>query len=932
MTEMPAELLGTGPHAKTILHRLSATASLSVGLHAEALEAARRARRGASAAEGASLAVTEAEALGALQRHREALGVASRALARRPLDRDVAARLRIVKGQALWMLGRVGAGVSEVRRAAAEAETPLSRAAAHESLGYLAWKEHDLASAEQHLFRAWDLYAECGHVEGLVGTLAKKGGLLQSAGRFEEALRTHTRRVEMASTTTRLDALALAYGDRGDLLANLGRWDEARRDLERASELFHRVSDPREVTLAGISLAMVDLAAGDLAGARRAAERARRSPVLEDGSPRHRAEHLLLVSDIELTSGDAGAADHAAVEALSLFSLVRDREGDCRSRVRRAHALLGMGRPEEALREARRAVRSAPGNRSDLTVLATLALGRVLLRGRRRQARQAFEGLLRCTARPWLVRVARLGLALASASSREDDDVRAAVAALERWGDRRILAFVLSDVDEILGSPAGPRVLPAPKAEAAPPSLCVDARVLLEAALASAQDGDWPDRFSRTMQAVRPALPWWRAAWVRGDGGVELRGDLERPIQLAETDPARAICRMAGQPRAVDLRERPWSECPIVVRHGLTLATVAPAGPQGTLYVDFRSDEPEPHASRIALAWGIARMLAGVASGDEVEPTSGEAEFPEIVGRTPAMKALFAAMSRVAASDAPVHVFGETGTGKEKVARALHARSRRVRGPFVALNASTLTDELFESELFGHVRGAFTGAVADRRGHVAEAEGGTLFIDEVADLTLRGQAKLLRFLQDREYRRVGESVLHRADVRVVTAANAPLEDLVRQKAFREDLMYRLNAIVLTLPPLRERGGDVALLARHFVKHAAAREGRAVPALRPEVVRLLEEWSWPGNVRELENEMQRLVVMAGAGPVAVEHLSARLQGRPGPSPGSLRHALQGVEREAIRKALERHGGNRSRTAAHLGVTRQALLGKMKRLGI
>jgi len=928
---LPAEFLRRGPRAKAALHRLSATASLSVGLHAEALDAARRARRGSSAAEGALLAVTEAEALCGLQRHREALGVASRALARRPLDRDVAARLRIGRGQALWMLGRIGPGVAAVRRAAADAETPLTQAAAHETLGHLAWKDQDLDAAKQHLARAWDLYSRCRHVEGLVGTLGKEGGLLLSAGRFDEALDTYARRVEFASTTTRLDALALAHNDRGDLLLNLGRWDEARRDLERASELFRRLSDPREVTLAGLNLAMLELAAGNLAGARQAAERARGNPGPEDGSPRHRAERWLFVSDIDLASGDAEAADRAAVEALALFSLVRDREGDCRSRVRRAHALLARGRPDEALREARGAVRGAPTGQGYLRALAALALGRVLLRGRRKEAREAFEGLAQCGARPGLVHVARLGRALASASSREDEDVRAAVADLEQWGDRRILSFALSDVDEILGPAAAPRVELAARVEPTP-SLCADATALLEAALASDGDGDWPGRFEGAMRAVRPALPWWRAAWVRGAEGLELRDDFERPRPLAESDPATTLARLARGPLRVDLRERPWSECAIRVRHALAVALLAPAGSEGTLYVDFREQEGATDASRLGLVCALARLLVGKASPEAAEPPAREAEFPEIVGRSPGMRALYASMSRVAASEAPVHVFGETGTGKEKVARALHARSRRARRPFVALNASTLTDELFESEMFGHVRGAFTGAVTERRGHVAEAEGGTLFLDEVTDLTPRGQAKLLRFLQEGEYRRLGDSALQRADVRLITAANVPLEEKVRRGLLREDLMYRLNAIVLTLPSLRERGADVLLLARHFLRQAAAREGRPAPVLRPEIVRLLEAWSWPGNVRELENEMQRLVVMAGAGPVSVEDLSSRIPRQRAPGASSLRHALQGFEREAIREALGRLGGNRAQTAAHLGVTRQALLGKMKRLGL
>jgi DNA-binding NtrC family response regulator len=306
--------------------------------------------------------------------------------------------------------------------------------------------------------------------------------------------------------------------------------------------------------------------------------------------------------------------------------------------------------------------------------------------------------------------------------------------------------------------------------------------------------------------------------------------------------------------------------------------------------------------------------------------------FPELVGRGPAMQALFADMSRVTDTEVSVHVFGETGTGKEKVAVAIHRRSRRGGGPFVAVNASSLSDELFEAEMFGHVRGAFTGAVATREGYVARAEGGTLFFDEVAELTSRGQAKLLRFVQEKEYRRLGESETRRANVRVLSAANVDLEARVAAGLFREDLMYRLRPIVLALPPLRERGSDVALLARHFVRLAARREGVPVPLLPPEVMGALAAYAWPGNVRELENEMSRLVVLAGRGPIRREHLSPRLLD-PAPDPRScLRDARRRFEREFVARALARNGGNRTRTACELGLTRQALVAKIRRLGL
>jgi two-component system, NtrC family, response regulator HydG len=315
-----------------------------------------------------------------------------------------------------------------------------------------------------------------------------------------------------------------------------------------------------------------------------------------------------------------------------------------------------------------------------------------------------------------------------------------------------------------------------------------------------------------------------------------------------------------------------------------------------------------------------------------VPAPSAAAGFPELVGHGPAMQALFAEMARVTDSELAVHIFGETGTGKERVAVAIHRRSRRCAGPFVAVNASSLSDELFEAEMFGHVRGAFTGAVAAREGYVARAEGGTLFIDEVAELTARGQAKLLRFVQEKEYRRVGESETRRANLRILSAANVDLERRVAAGQFRDDLMYRLRPIVLTLPPLRERDGDVIMLARHFVRLAAQREGLTPPVLPPEVARALVSYSWPGNVRELENEMSRLVVLAGRGPILREHLSPRLCAPAADPRSPLRDARQRFEREFVARALSRNGGNRTRTACELGLTRQALVSKIRRLGL
>ena len=306
--------------------------------------------------------------------------------------------------------------------------------------------------------------------------------------------------------------------------------------------------------------------------------------------------------------------------------------------------------------------------------------------------------------------------------------------------------------------------------------------------------------------------------------------------------------------------------------------------------------------------------------------------FPEILGRSPAMLRLFDAMARVAGHDVSVHIHGETGTGKERVARALHGRSPRRSGPFVPVNAAGLSDELFEAQLFGSARGAFTGAVADRPGHVAVAEGGTLFLDELAELSLAGQAKLLRFLQEREYQRVGETQLRRANVRLLTATNVDLVRRVADGRFRQDLLFRLNVVTLVVPPLRERGDDAVLLGRHFLEAAARTARRPCPLAGPDFWRAVRDLPWPGNVRQLEHEMSRLVLLSGEGSVAREHLSAELGQSRTLSRLPLRSALASFERDYLTRMLESHGGVRVATAAALGITRQALHAKMRRLRI
>ena len=319
-------------------------------------------------------------------------------------------------------------------------------------------------------------------------------------------------------------------------------------------------------------------------------------------------------------------------------------------------------------------------------------------------------------------------------------------------------------------------------------------------------------------------------------------------------------------------------------------------------------------------------------------------EFRGMVGDSDAMRAVADTIRRAGPTDATVLVTGESGTGKELAARALHAESRRASGAFVALNCSALPGELIESELFGHVRGAFTGADRDREGVFEAADGGTLFLDEVGDLSPSAQAKLLRVIEEGRVTPVGTAVSRRVDVRLVAATNRPLDEMAARGDFREDLLYRLQVVTLRLPPLRERRADIPALAVHFIAELASRHDRPVRSLSASARRALVGYDWPGNVRELRNVLERAVVLADGDEMDLAALPARVSGAtgaPGPIDAALaelpytearERAVESFERSFLAAALERHGGNVSATARSLGLHRQSLQKILRRLDI
>lgn len=287
-----------------------------------------------------------------------------------------------------------------------------------------------------------------------------------------------------------------------------------------------------------------------------------------------------------------------------------------------------------------------------------------------------------------------------------------------------------------------------------------------------------------------------------------------------------------------------------------------------------------------------------------------------VIARSPAMQRLFQQVAQIADSDATILLTGETGTGKEVLARVLHANSRRAKGPFVALNCAAISETLFESELFGHIRGAFTNAMTAKRGLFQSANGGTLFLDEIAEMSLPMQVKLLRAVQEREVREVGADYPTKVDVRIITATNKDLSESVKAGTFRHDLYYRVSVVPLAIPPLRERKDDIPLLAQHFLKQSAKRSNKDVRGFTPTAMHRLMAYPWPGNVRELENAIEKAVVMSRQDMVLPELLpTIGISSDLGLKP--LTEAKEEFERSYLRNVLQMTGGNISRAAQFAG---------------
>ncbi len=335
--------------------------------------------------------------------------------------------------------------------------------------------------------------------------------------------------------------------------------------------------------------------------------------------------------------------------------------------------------------------------------------------------------------------------------------------------------------------------------------------------------------------------------------------------------------------------------------------------------------------AREAVARREGRLLKQSLKRTDIQPYAGK-----LVGASPAMRRIIERIRKAARNKLTVLIIGETGTGKELIARAIHNESDRARKPFCSLNCAGLSETLIESELFGHVKGSFTGAIADRKGYFAAADGGTLFLDEIGDMPLRMQAKLLRVLELREFTPVGSTEVHRVDVRVIAATNADLKKKIEEKQFREDLYYRLHQWVIRVPPLRERREDIPLLAHYLLQQANYEHGLNVEGFTSEAMNVLTRYYWPGNVRELKNVIEATACEVGQGQIDVEHLPEEIRGTrdlaPVTASGLVGLTLEQVERLMIERTLQATGGNREQAARMLDIGTRTLYRKIKEYGL
>jgi two-component system NtrC family response regulator len=436
-------------------------------------------------------------------------------------------------------------------------------------------------------------------------------------------------------------------------------------------------------------------------------------------------------------------------------------------------------------------------------------------------------------------------------------------------------------------------------------------------------------------ESIRTQMKWALAP----DYEIFLAGDRESALKIAKTErPSIVTLDLGLPPRPAEVEEgfstlndlislSPLIKIIIITGRGDKENALKAIG-QGAydfFYKPIQIDELKVVLKRAFHVSGLEREYK------DLQQKFGEGLFEGMLGTSPQIQEVFSAIRKVATTHVPVLIVGESGTGKELAARAIHRQSSRRNGPFEAINCSAIPETLLESELFGHEKGAFTGAHIQRKGRIEAAQGGTLFLDEIGDLSLSLQVKLLRFLQEHEIERVGGREKIYVDGRVISATNTDLKERMAEGRFREDLYYRIGVVTISMPRLRSRIGDIQPLAKAFLQKYSVENGKKISGFSQQALHALEAYEWPGNIRELENRIKRAVVMAEGPRVRPEDLELPIP--PGNYEGrTLKDARELLERNLIQRALSRNRGNITQVAAELGISRPTLYEMMERLGI
>ena len=905
---------------------------------------------------------------------------AAEALGRTPDSRERAAPARLSD---LWrMHGRLAAARGESSRAINFLSRALRQAErAHDSraiglaryeLGLCYRQVGDMPTVRDHLSAAASALHAAGDRRYLAMVHSLSGVSLAQDGRLEEALAAmrHAERLALAARAG--DVLATVCGNQANVALMQHRHDEALALAERSVELQEESGTPHGLGIALASLGQIQVKLGNLTRAEETLNRALnvRSPL------RFMRETTGAVFDtlaqIHLIRGEpaeAGRALERARDAYGEYGAQTSGWYQWSLRVLEARTAMRRGDHDAALAVARE-VATAPGAPASYAVQAELiAVEATLAEGRVAEAQERLDAVS-----PRIHAASMSGIwgeflrlrgRVRTALGRATDayhDFGQSVSVFELLGERYQAGLSYLELGR-LASSAGAR--------SRATRYLTHARGLFELLGAAPE-----------LAGADAALSEPPAAATGGYVGVQVDGDdalvrrlveaaaipsllvREGATTLVEACDARAAVLFVGTGRG-QTRVLAFAGVDAESAHQLSMAALRGPGPGAPPLImeEIGTDPSGPRLAVVSMARPFSaaagqrfRMLCAVlrqglalcdARDRPAEPSATVLErqleplVPGFVCASAAMQRVAEQIQRLQGNDLTVLITGESGTGKDLVARAIHAGSLRSERMFLPYNCTSATRELADSQLFGHRKGSFTGAIADQPGVLRTAVGGTLFLDEVGDLPLDVQPKLLRFLEQGEVLPVGDTRPHKVDVRVVAATNADLEGRVADGAFREDLFYRLSVIGIHVPPLRERREEIPHLSTYFLREASERLGKPGIRLSAETLDLFDVFPWPGNVRQLRNEVQRAVALAPAGgTVDPDMLSPALAGAPQgdlPNPGRSRRttlaaAVQRLEREMIEQALERAGGNISETARVLGLTRRGLYLKMDRLGV